>query len=100
MIRNTTTSWGAVSQLFHWIAGGLILILLIHGWWMVTVPPREVRFEHYGWHASIGYGLLALMILRLLWRSSNAVPDLLPPVPAWERLAARVNHWGLYLLVL
>jgi len=100
MIRNSTTTWGGIAQAFHWIGGALILFLLGHGWWMVAVPPREMRFAQYGWHASIGYALLALMIARLLWRWLNAVPALPSAAKAWERASARINHWGLYLLIL
>lgn len=100
MLRNTTTTWGAVSQIFHWAGGALILLLLIHGWWMVEIPPRIARFAHYSWHASLGYGLLALMILRIAWRWMNTLPEPPPDARAWERIATRLGHRGLYVLIL
>jgi len=100
MIGNTRTSWGWMSQAFHWIGAGFVLFLLIHGWWMTDFAPRAGRFEHYLWHASVGYGFLALMILRLLWRWTNAVPALPSEMQAWQRIAAHVSHWGLYVLIL
>jgi cytochrome b561 len=100
MIGNTNTSWGWMSQAFHWIGAAFVVVLLAHGWWMAEFAPRQGRFEHYLWHASVGYGLLALMVLRLLWRWTNAVPELPRAAPAWERAAAHVGHWGLYVLIL
>lgn len=100
MIRNTSSTWGAVSRLFHWSAGALVLVLVVHGFWMTEFAAREGRFGHYQAHASVGYGLMALMLLRLLWRWANEVPALPAPTPRWERIAAHAGHWGLYLLTL
>ena len=99
MIRNTNTIWGWMSQLFHWAGAALVLVLIIHGWWMTEFAPRAERIGHYGWHASLGYFFLALMIARLLWRWLNTVPALPEGSPAWERLSAQLAHWGLYLLM-
>jgi cytochrome b561 len=98
MLNNTATTWGSASKALHWIAAALILTLLVHGWIMVGLP-REMRFPNYGWHASIGYTTLALMIVRLLWRWTNAVPALAADAPRWEIVAARAGHAGLYLLI-
>ena len=98
MLSNTATTWGSVSKTLHWAAAALILVLLIHGWIMVGLPTREMRFTHYGWHASVGYTTLALMLGRVLWRWINAVPSL-PAAARWEIIAARAGHAGLYLLI-
>jgi cytochrome b561 len=100
MMRNSDAKWGWPAQAMHWLAGALILLLLFHGWWMVEVQDRALRFEHYGGHASLGYALLALMILRLAWRWLNAVPALPPESPRWMRIGARSSHLGLYVLIL
>jgi cytochrome b561 len=98
MLNNTATTWGSAAKALHWIAAALILFLLIHGWIMVGLP-REMRFANYGWHASVGYTTLALMIARWLWRWTNAVPALPAGAARWEIIAARAGHAGLYLLI-
>jgi cytochrome b561 len=100
MLRNTPTSWGAVSRLFHWAGAALIAFMLAHGFWMAEFAPRDARFANYSWHASTGYALLVLMIARLAWRWSNAVPALPQRTSAWEAFAAHAGHWALYLLIL
>ena len=100
MIGNTSSAWGVVSRFFHWAAAALILYLIIHGFWMTELAARSERFGHYQTHASVGYGLIACMLLRLLWRWANAVPGLPAATPRWERTAAHAGHWGLYLLTL
>lgn len=100
MIRNTTETWGNPAKLLHWIGAALILALLVHGWWMTHLVPREGRLVNYAWHAALGYDLLALTVLRLLWRWRNETPAAPPGLTARERLAAKIGHWALYVLML
>jgi cytochrome b561 len=99
MIENTNTEWGWPAKLLHWIGAILILLLLGHGWWMTHLAPRPDRLAHYAGHAGLGYDFLALLIIRLLWRWTHAVPALPADMPQWERLSAHAGHYGLYLLM-
>jgi cytochrome b561 len=100
MIGNTDHAWGWPAKLLHWIGAILILLLLGHGWWMTHMAARADRMANYNWHAALGYDLLALLILRLVWRWTHAVPALPAGLEPWERFAARAGHAGLYLLIL
>lgn len=97
MIRNSTTAWGWPSIALHWLGAALIIVLLVHGWWMTHLAPRPDRLANYGLHAALGYDSLALLIVRLLWRWINPVPSL--PGAAWERYAAMAGHIALYVLM-
>jgi cytochrome b561 len=99
MVRNSTTQWGWPAKALHWIAAAAILILLIHGWWMTHMLPRPLRIANYAWHAALGYDLLALLVLRLLWRWVNPVPALPSELKPWEKWAAHASHFGLYVLM-
>lgn len=101
MIGNSDTTWGWPAKLLHWIGAILILLLLGHGWWMTHLAPRgPVRLEHYAGHAGLGYDFLVLLVLRLLWRWTHAVPAFPPELPRWERISAHVSHGALYFLML
>jgi hypothetical protein len=76
MTFNSTTTWGWPAKALHWIGAVIILLLLVHGWWMTHMTPRPDRLAHYAGHSAPGYDLLALVILRLLWRWLNPVPEL------------------------
>jgi cytochrome b561 len=67
---------------------------------MTHMTPRPERLANYAWHAALGYDLLVLTVLRLLWRWMNPVPVLPGDLTRWEALAARFGHAGLYLLTL
>jgi cytochrome b561 len=99
MVRNSTASWGWPAILLHWIGAALIFVLLAHGWWMTHLAPRPERLANYTWHAALGYDLMALLILRLLWRWINPVPDLPNDLKPWEWWSARLTHVGLYVLM-
>jgi cytochrome b561 len=97
MIRNTTSSWGSVARAFHWIVGLTIIGMLAYGWWMNHIPARPDRFFYRSIHADIGYLLLALIALRLIWRALNPTPALPADTPRWNRIAAATSHGALYL---
>jgi cytochrome b561 len=100
MIRNTSTRWGAAAQAFHWASAALVLYLLVHGWWMTRMAGRDARLSEYATHASVGYFLLALVMIRMVWRWTNEVPLHPASAPAWERRMAMGVHVALYALLL
>ena len=98
MIRNTTKSWGSLARAFHWTLGLTILGMVAFGWWMNHIPARPDRFFYRSIHAEIGYVLLLLTALRLIWRAMNPTPALPADTPAWQRAAAWISHSALYLV--
>src|ERR1700735_5772659 len=100
MIRNTTSTWGSVARAFHWIVGLTISGMLAYGWWMNHIPARPDRFFYRSIHADIGYLLLVLIALRLIWRAINPTPALPGDTPGWPRIAASISHGALYLVTL
>ena len=64
---------------------GLTIIgMLGFGWWMNHFPARADQFFYRSIHADIGYLVLLLGVLRLLWRCVNPTPAM----PAETSLAA------------
>ena len=100
MIRDTVSNWGAVARLLHWILGPAIIGMLAFGWWMNHVAARPDRFFYRSIHADIGYLVALLTVIQLIWRIVNPTPALPDDTPAWQRIAARINHGALYTLTL
>jgi cytochrome b561 len=100
MIRNTTSSWGSIARAFHWILGVTIIGMLAFGWWMNHFPARPDRFFYRNIHADIGYLVLLLTVLRLIWRAFNPTPALPADTPRWQRAAAWISHGALYVVVI
>jgi cytochrome b561 len=100
MIRNTTSSWGGAARWFHWLLAAVIIGMLAFGWWMNHIAARPDRFFYRSIHADIGYLVLLLTVLRLIWRGVNPTPALPSDTPPWQRLASRISHGALYAAVI
>jgi cytochrome b561 len=100
MFRNNAMSWGFVSRAFHWILGLTILGMIAYGYWFNHWAARPDRFFHRSIHADIGYTLIVLTALRLIWRAINPTPALPQGTPRWEKVLAYLNHGALYLFTL
>lgn len=51
-------------------------------------------------HKSLGLSILLLTVLRLLLRARHGTPQRLVDSASWQRLAAKLGHAALYLLLL
>lgn len=100
MLRNTETTWGSVAQLLHWLIAALIGIQCLLGWMAVSWKLSPTKISLFFWHKSLGILLLAIVALRLGWRTINPTPRLPAGVPAWEHATARTSHILLYVLLI
>jgi len=93
-IKNSTTRFGIVAILLHWIIAVLIIGLLALGLYMIALPISLEKLKLYGWHKEYGLLALFLAIFRIVWRLSNQTPEL--ALPWLEKVAARSMHWAFY----
>jgi len=100
MIRNSSSSWGSVSRAFHWGLGIAIIGMIAYGAWMNHIPARPDRFFYRSIQADIGYTVLLLTVLRLIWRGLNPTPSLPEDTTRWQRILARVSHGALYAITI
>jgi cytochrome b561 len=82
---------------FHWLLALMIVVSFCIGVYMADLPFSPLQLKLYSWHKWAGISILTLSALRLLWRLFRHPPQD-PPMPPWQRQAARVTHWGMYLL--
>lgn len=102
-LRNTATSWGTGAKLFHWvmaigIIGASLFVLHVNDSmpWFKSSPLLFITYIH--WHKAFGLMLLALLLLRLLWKWRNPRPVTAALTP-FEEKAAHWTHRGLYTLM-
>jgi cytochrome b561/polyisoprenoid-binding protein YceI len=50
-------------------------------------------------HKSVGMTILALAVVRLVWRQNNQPPELPGTMPQWQVTASHLSHWSLYALL-
>jgi len=91
-------TYNGVSKGLHWLIALLAFVLLAMG------KLGEVEADEgnglFGWHTALGLLVLALMVIRAVWRLTHAVPP--PPrgVPAWQQRAAALTHGAFYALLM
>lgn len=96
---NDRARWGAVSQAFHWLIVAMILAQAVLALLFKQMHRGPETAALIGVHKSLGMTILALAVLRLLWRWANPVPDLPGTLQSQERILARVSHGALYALL-
>jgi cytochrome b561 len=84
----------------HWLIALLIICNFPLGLYMSDLHLSPLKLRLYAYHKWNGIVILALVILRLLWRSTHRPPPLPARQAPWERRLAQGVHHALYLLIL
>jgi len=87
-----------VAVVLHWLVALLMTVNVVLALSADHVPDDSVRFVIDA-HKSIGISVLGLALLRFLWRFTHRPPEAPAIRPRLERIAARLVHGGLYLLI-
>jgi len=97
----TRTRYDGVAIAIHWLTALAISAQLVMGWTMTSLQPGSyLQFSLYQWHKSVGITILALSILRLVWRLLHKPPPLPATMPVWEMQVAKAAHAFLYALLI
>jgi len=90
-------SYTRTAIVLHWVIAPAVIVQFTWGWVMQTIPkqPPGMRVDAFNMHKSIGLTILALMVLRALWRWRHPAPAL-PAMPAWQATLARTTHGVIY----
>ena len=91
-----------VAIALHWLLGIALLAMFGLGLYMADLPFSPWRLKLYNWHKWAGVTVLALSVLRLVWRLTHRPPALPAAVaqamPAWQHWAHHGTHLALYAL--
>ena len=86
----------------HWLLALALVAVFALGVYMADLPFSPARLKFYSWHKWAGVSILALSVLRLVWRLAHRPPALPATIasamPAWQRAAHHGTHHALYLL--
>ncbi len=98
-IRNSSTRWGSLSQMLHWLIVAMICVQVTLALTAKELHPGHTRLALIGYHKSIGATILALAVIRLVWRWMNPVPALPDSLKPYEKGLARFTHAALYVIL-
>jgi cytochrome b561 len=91
--------YGTVAVLLHWTIAILVLFNIYLGWQFDDLHG-PTKLATVNLHKSIGMTVLALSVLRLIWRLVNRPPPLSAHLKPYERVLARVVHWLFYVFMI
>lgn len=95
-----STRYSNTAIALHWLIAMVVLTQLCTGWAfsdMARGPDRDLWFA---WHRTLGFAVLLLTIMRLMWRFICPPPPLPLTMPCWQRCAAKASHVGFYLVLI
>ena len=97
-LRNGPDEFGLVTRVIHWTMMVLVIGQLALGLKIESIEPGLANLWLYGLHKTLGFLVLALILIRIAWHIASPPPPPLGPRTAlfW---AARAVHWALYLLL-
>jgi cytochrome b561 len=98
-MQTQSTRYTRPAVLLHWLMALGLIAALVAGTYIAGLPMGLQRLKMINWHKWLGVTLLALALLRLVWRAGHRPPPE-PPMPRWQALAAQAVHGLLYALML
>lgn len=101
---DTFRSYSPAARSFHWWTVAFIAAQLPLGVYMVyrgdATSFDALTGKLYDAHKLIGFVLLWLVVVRLIYRLTHGAPPDEPTLRWYEKAAANATHWTLYLLLL
>ena len=98
--KNTTTKYGLISKIFHWLSAALLIVQIPLGFYLVDLDFGDERLKIEKIHLIIGLAIFYLIILRLLNNFVNPTPKIDPSKFLGQKLLAKTNHLLLYVAIL
>ncbi|CAN1538624.1 CybB Cytochrome B561 [Methylophilaceae bacterium] len=122
-MKQTPSRYTKTAIVLHWLIAIFIALMFVLGWFMAELPkeaPKQLAFDlfdlgvytwqlaeeasprtfYFNLHKSLGLTVLALIVLRVLWRITHTPPAALSSYKAIEKKIATATHHSLYLLML
>jgi len=100
--RSSNNHYSSVAKLLHWLVAGMVVLQFVLAK-MADIASDEgsaVReLALLANHKSVGITILALAVVRLVWRQKNQPPALPGTMPQWQVTASHLSHWSLYALL-
>jgi len=99
VLHNTTREFGSFAKSLHWLVAIGIFALIFLGLEQSGMERGAERQAVRDLHGSVALLVFALMTVRIVWRLMSPVPAHPQGLPAWQRISAKLVHWGLYIAV-
>jgi len=99
VLHNTNDEFGSLAKALHWLVAVGVFTLIFLGLQQSGMERGAEREAVRELHGSIALLVFVLMTVRIVWRLISTVPGHPQGTPGWQRIAAKLVHWGLYIAV-
>jgi len=93
------------ARALHWTTVALLAVQFPVGLYMVYRGNTLNLWDTltnvlYSGHKLGGVTILIIVLWRLVYRMTHGAPADEPTIEPWQRIVSRLNHWGLYVLLI
>ena len=93
------------ARALHWTTVALLAVQFPVGLYMVYRGDSLKLWDNvtnvlYSGHKLAGMTILVIVLWRLAYRMTRGAPAHEPTIEPWQRIVSRLNHWGLYALLI
>lgn len=101
LFKNSRNHYGMVSIFLHWLIAIVTFALFGLGLWMTGLGYYDAWYTKAPTlHEGIGVIFFVLLVIRMIWRLTNRMPQALDNHQPWERKGAYLAHNFLNALLL
>lgn len=93
-MAEANSRYSGIAIILHWVLAGLILFMIWLG------HNMEENFTRIQLHKSIGITILALTVVRIVWRLMNKPPPLPDDIKPYEATLSKLVQFGFYVLMI
>ena len=98
-IINSSTEYGLLAKLFHWITFVALITQVPFGFYLVGLEFSDRRIDLENIHIFIGITIFYFVLLRLIWKLFNPSPKSENNFFKGQNLIAKTNHFLLYVAI-
>ena len=96
---NSTSGYGLLAKLFHWVTFIVLIIQVPFGFYLVGMEFSDRRIDLENIHILIGISIFYFVLIRLIWKMINPRPKKWKEFFSGQNLIASFNHFLLYLSI-
>lgn len=93
---NRRGSYSPIGITFHWVMAAAIVFQLWFGWYLGYHGVGADKYLGYQLHGTVGMTIMAVAVLRFLWKSNLAGPDLVDD-DTWSGMLSALLQYFFYV---
>ena len=98
-IFNTSSDYGLLAKLFHWLTFLALIIQIPFGFYLVGLEFSDRRIELENVHILFGITIFYIVLLRLIWKLINPSIQSEHNFFKGQNIIAKTNHFLLYVSI-